>query len=666
MSCLADPPRTRALVAAALILSLGQSAPASGIQDYLRAEQALKSGDRETFVALDLTLQDYPLYPYLRFADLTRQRDGGSDAAIESFLNDYPDTPLAERLRATYLKRLAAAGRWADYARVYRPDESAERRCLYLRALLQTGRGAEALTPANLDPLWQVPRSQPGACDPLFDAWAAAGGLDTTRIWARIRLALAAGETGLARHLGERLPESERPWLERWLALRARPERIADPATLAGVHPLRPAMLADALARLARQSPVQAAERLESAEIAAALRADPAAWDLAHGAVGRALARRRDAAERTRGLALWDRMSAQSGNLADQEARVRAAIALEDWERVAAWIARMPDGEEKRDRWLYWQGRAQLALGREVEGLASLRQAATRRSLWGFLAADRLGLPYNLTDRPTPAEPDRLERIAGHPALARIRELKRLGREADMRREWRTLTRDLEPADLMAAAVVAQRLGWYDQAIFTLARTGYWDDLALRFPLAYRDRVAEQSWQTGLPEDWILAVIRQESVFAPQVASAAGALGLMQLMPATARALASEPEVALSLESDAAPADTDRLLNPADNIALGSVYLSRMRDRFGHAALATAAYNAGPNRVERWRPDSCMDADRWIVGIPFEETRGYVERVLAYRAIYAARLGESEPVRVSALLPPVTAAAAGAESAAGD
>ena len=217
MSCLADPPRTRALVAAALILSLGQSAPASGIQDYLRAEQALKSGDRETFAALDLTLQDYPLYPYLRFADLTRQRDGGSDAAIESFLNDYPETPLAERLRATYLKRFAAAGRWADYARVYRPDESAERRCLYLRALLQTGRGAEALAPANLDPLWQVPRSQPGACDPLFDAWAAAGGLDTTRIWARIRLALAAGETGLARHLGERLPESERPWLERWL-----------------------------------------------------------------------------------------------------------------------------------------------------------------------------------------------------------------------------------------------------------------------------------------------------------------------------------------------------------------------------------------------------------------------------------------------------------------
>jgi soluble lytic murein transglycosylase len=215
-----------------------------------------------------------------------------------------------------------------------------------------------------------------------------------------------------------------------------------------------------------------------------------------------------------------------------------------------------------------------------------------------------------------------------------------------MRREWRTLTRDLDDAALMAAAYVADVLGWHDQAIFTLARTGYWDDLTLRFPLRYRDLVEEQAWQTGLGEDWIFAVLRQESVFAADVRSRAGALGLMQLMPATARQVARELTPARGGPGSA------EILKPELNITLGSTYLAWMRDRFGHAALATAAYNAGPHRVARWLPEHCTEADLWIISIPFNETRGYVERVLAYRIIYGARLGLG-PVRLSDLLPPI-------------
>ncbi len=196
----------------------------------------------------------------------------------------------------------------------------------------------------------------------------------------------------------------------------------------------------------------------------------------------------------------------------------------------------------------------------------------------------------------------------------------------------------------MAAAYVADVLRWHDQAIFTLARTGYWDDLKLRFPLRYRELVTEQAWQTGIEADWIFAVMRQESVFARTVASSAGAIGLMQLMPKTAA------EVARELDQ-AAPTRW-ALLDPARNIALGSTYLARMRDRFGHPALATAAYNAGPGRVARWLPKDCLEADLWIARIPFAETRGYVERVLAYRVIYADRL-ELPPVRLRDLLPPV-------------
>ncbi|WP_295392144.1 transglycosylase SLT domain-containing protein [uncultured Thiodictyon sp.] len=631
-----------ALLALALLLGATARAQEPDLAGFLNAEAALKAGDRAAFTALLEGLRVDPLYPYLRFADLDLK--SAPDATLAGFLAEFPDTPQAERVRAAAVQRLAAAGRWADLARLYREDDdSIERRCLYLRALIETGRAERALTPVRLEPLWLVGHPQPAACDPVFAAWRAQGGLDSVLLWQRIRLALAAGETGLARRLGTDLPAAERPRLDRWLAVRARPALVLEPDPTPAADPLAAAILADGIARLARTNPQGAASALRTGR--ALLATDPAAADLALAAVGRALT----AAGDPTGLAIWDGMSAGADNLAAQERRLRAAIAQEDWSWVAAWVGRMPDSAEKRDRWLYWLGRAQSALGDEAAARVTLTQAAAERSLWGLLAADRLGLPYALEQQPVPAEPERIRRLAAAPALLRIRLLRLLGREADMRREWRTLTRSLERPDLLAAAYVADALRWHDQAIYTLVRTGYWDDLELRFPLAYRDQVQAQAAASGLPPDWVYGVIRQESVFNPTVASPVGALGLMQLMPATARQVAAD----LGLP----PPTRAAILDPALNVQLGSHYLAQLRDRLGHAALATAAYNAGPQRVARWLPAQCMAADRWIAAIPFDETRGYVERVLAYRIIYGARLG-LPPQRLSDLLPPVCAKAA--------
>lgn len=622
------------------------------LDGFQRAERALKAGDRATFQALLDRLHNDPLYPYLRLAGLGDLRSA-PEPAIEAFLNEFPDTPPTERLRAAYVKRLAAAKRWADLVRVYREDDtSVERRCLYLRALVETGQAPQALRADALGPLWLVPRPQPAACEPLFAAWRTSGGLDTAMLWRRIRLAMGAGEMGLARQLGQRLPPVERPWLERWLKVKARPALVLEssqgmvPGGNPGVnpgaagHPMAAAILADGIGWLARTDPQGAATALAAGRTL--LATDQAASDLALGAVGRALTGAGD----PEGLAVWDGMSARADNLPGQEDRLGAAIGRQDWSRVADWVQRMPDRNEKRERWLYWLGRAQSALGDEAAAHQTLRQAAAERSLWGMLAADRLGLPYPLAQRPVPAEPERVERLAAAPALVRILAFRRLGRDADMRREWRTLTRPFTTPDLLAAALVADAMNWHDQAIFTLARADYWDDLALRFPLAYWDLVAGQAGQTGLPKEWIYGVIRQESVFNPTVASPVGALGLMQLMPATARELARD----LALP----PPATRAILDPALNIQLGSRYLAQLSDRFAHPALATAAYNAGPGRVERWRPAQVTAADIWISTIPFDETRGYVERVLAYRVIYRSRLG-LPPQRLSDLLPPVPA-----------
>ncbi|MBK1716775.1 transglycosylase SLT domain-containing protein [Thiocystis violacea] len=627
------------LVLVSVFLFVAMPVLADQDADFLAAEAALKRGDREGFERLSSRSRDHPLYPYLVFAEITTDLKSAPDASLEDFLATYADTPLAERLRLAYLRRLSDAGRWADYARIHRPDASVERRCLYLRALMETGREAEAMP--QVETLWLSGRSRPNACDPVFERWSQAGHLTTERIWKRIRLTMEAGQSGLARHLGRSLPESDRDWLRQWLELDQEPSRISEPGRFETPHPQRAAILAHGLQRLARQDPIQAAEALE--RLKHWMADDPAARERAYSAVGRGLAAGGDRL----GLLYWDALVAGADNLPEQERRLRAAIGLRAWDWLAKWIAAMPDGEEKRDRWLYWQGRAEEFLGQATEARATLELAARQRSFWGFMAADRIGQPYNLSHRATPVAPERVRALTDSPAYRRINALHRLDRETDVRREWRTLARDLDADGLMAAAHLADQGGWHDQAILMLARSGYWDDLEIRFPLAYRDLIGEQAWRIGIDADWIHAVLRQESVFARAIASPAGAIGLMQLMPATA----AEVAATLGLDKPSRWA----LHDPELNIALGSTYLTWMRDRFGHPALATAAYNAGPRRVRDWLPSECTPVDLWIARIPFDETRAYVERVMAYRIIYADRLGLG-PTRLSDLLPPIPAA----------
>jgi soluble lytic murein transglycosylase len=129
--------------------------------------------------------------------------------------------------------------------------------------------------------------------------------------------------------------------------------------------------------------------------------------------------------------------------------------------------------------------------------------------------------------------------------------------------------------------------------------------------------------------------------------SHAGARGLMQLMPATARTVARKAY-------GRKPPRPWELYDAGLNISLGTAYLRMVLNQLGdHTVLATAAYNAGPRRVRSWLPEHALDADVWIELVPFSETRGYLTRVLAYQVIYENRLGRT-PSRLSERLRPIS------------
>jgi soluble lytic murein transglycosylase len=174
---------------------------------------------------------------------------------------------------------------------------------------------------------------------------------------------------------------------------------------------------------------------------------------------------------------------------------------------------------------------------------------------------------------------------------------------------------------------------WYDRAISTAERTRELHDFELRFLAPYRELAHQAANDNQIDEAWVFGLMRQESRFINVARSSVGASGLMQIMPATARWIAQRLGIKRFQSSE--------MQDPARNIQFGAYYLKHIQTSLdGSPVLATAAYNAGPGRAQRWRDSRPMEAAIYIESIPFAETRDYVKKVMSNAMYYAQRFGE--------------------------
>ncbi len=543
-------------------------------QQFEAAEKALQAGQHKTFERLKRQLRGYPLYPYLEYADIKRKLDSVQTRKISRFLLDHHDTPLADRLRDGWLDRLAKRGQWREYLLFYEPDSNVSRRCHYAQALLQTGNRARALDLA--ESLWLHGHSRPSSCDPVFKAWRESGRQTGQMVWRRIELAVAAGELRLAKYLERYLSNADKVWLNRWLRLHREPQQALRTEDFRDAHPYRERILGHAVGRLSRFDEYDALALWAKLEPRYPFSADDR-YD-----IERQLALALADEDSDRAYQFLQAVTPRAEDQRLQTALLLAALRRHDWPGFLTRLERLPQDLAELERWRYWRGRALEQVGRGEEARTIFQGVARERSYYGFLAADRADLPYTLDHADTPVEPNAIERIEALGATRRAREFLALNRSIEARREWRYLQQSLDKAGLRAAAKIAQDWGWQDQAIFTLAKSGYWDDLELRFPLEHGETVFRHSDQNELEPAWVYAVIRQESAFNRKAHSPAGARGLMQLMPATARLVATR------LLNRRAPRRT-KLYDPAVNIDLGTTYLRHVLDQLGdHPVLATA------------------------------------------------------------------------------
>ncbi len=193
-------------------------------------------------------------------------------------------------------------------------------------------------------------------------------------------------------------------------------------------------------------------------------------------------------------------------------------------------------------------------------------------------------------------------------------------------------TRQLDNAGLRQAAALAIEENWLDLAIIALGNSGDLRWYEWRFPVAYGALLERHARSQNLDISWVMGLMRSESAMAEDAVSSAGARGLMQLTPDTARRLAKRHSYRYT--------GRNQLLEAETSILFGTSYLRELSDRFAdNPVLVSGAYNAGPNAVDRWLDSqSGSEPAIWIETLPYFETRDYIPRVLAFSTIYDWRL----------------------------
>ncbi|MBD8897732.1 transglycosylase SLT domain-containing protein [Rhodanobacter sp. DHG33] len=616
---------TALLACCSLLAAFGVRATASIDVQRAAFKQAWAAAQQggDGWHAWDAQLRSYPLYPYLPAAALEHDIQQIDLPTVQAYLAQYPDLIPAQDLRRDFLLELARRQDWNSFLALYQPGSNDALTCDALQARMANG--ATLDFDRDLAALWAKP-DLPGACTPVLQAAHDQGLLTTPRLWSRIEGAADAGKGGTISVLANWLPAPQNQEAQ-WLA-----QALRDPQSAMAAAASWPDT---AHARMAASLALQSVARRDTDNADAAwqqLRTHFSFSPSQRDAIRRALAIFHASDYDPDALQQLIALPSSAQTATTREWRVRVALAAQDWPGVLAGIAAMPADQQQGDEWRWFRARALAATGHAEQAQAVYADLAKQTTFFGYLAADQANQPYAICPRAPIDDPQQQQALLAQPGLQRAFELFAVGLQKQARREW---TRALDGSDertQVLAVELADARGWYDRAAFTLNHDEAMHYYTLRLPLDSQIGVVEQAKQSGIDPAWAYGILRSESAWMSDARSGADARGLMQLVPSSAAAVARSNGMAWT--------GGDSLYDPATNVALGTRYLAQLAERYNGAPwLASAAYNAGPGRVNQWlAARSSLAPDLFIATIPFKETREYVARVMDYSLMYDWRL----------------------------
>ena len=587
-------------------------------------------------------LVDYPLYPYLVYADLLANLRYSKRTEVTEYLAQYAGTVKATFLQGQWLDYLARRGHWETYITVYGAhsyNANTSRQCNFHLAQYRTDNQSAALQ-AGLK-LWSQGKSQPKACDTLFGILISNGRISEKLAWQRYNDAMINKRYQLARYLKRFFtsPSYKQRYAIYYHVYRD-PQSIGKYHNFASRHQDELNILEHGLKRLARKDPHQALKHWSRYQ---------QTHEFSHSARAVVVSEIIKALYKKGHTSAADSYFADHLQLLNQtlqgtltEWRIREALRELDWLSVRKWLARLPDENQQQTIWRYWTIRSMESdpsstLNPQIETLT--RSLAKERDFYGFLASERLDLDYSINHNPVPHNETLISKLSAMPGMQRARELRYHKDYLNANREWFSATQNFTYTDWLAASILADRWAWHNKAIASLGMVKYWDDVDIRFPLAYVSFINKAAQANGIENHLLFALARQESAFNATATSSAGAMGLIQVMPATAKATAKKYKIPYR--------NKKQLHDVSVNVPIGSKYYKSMLDRFDdNKILASAAYNVGPHRVEQWltKSNGKLPFDVWMTLIPYKETRSYVSNILMYSVIYSRKLGLKPPM----------------------
>jgi soluble lytic murein transglycosylase len=638
------------LVALAMCaLVLAAAVPCARAQDddslIVDARETFRKKDSQRLAALRAAAVNakLPLAMWVDYWALTTRIGEVQQPEVDQFSARWSGSYVDDRFRNDWLLELGKRRDWANFVVEFprfRLDDDREVRCYSLLTDHLAGRDVLAAARAA----WLAQREADDGCALLAATLTEAKLLRPADAWRKARAAIDANRPRAARQAAALVGPA---------AVSAVGELTDNPAR----YLARGASTSDrdaselttlALMRMASNDPDAAAGQL-AARWDRALPGDLAAS--AWAAVGKqaAIKLQPEAADYFQRVAERTAKAGRDIDWPDETLawKVRAALRADNgrprWQQVMQAVDAMGAGEQRDPAWVYWKARALIALApgsqdsdsMQAMGREQMASIAGQMNFYGALAAENLGQPVYMPSRPLPLTPEERDAATRNPGFARALLLIGLGLRSEGVREWNYSLHGMSDRELLAAAQLACDREVWDRCINTSDRTRAEIDIEQRFPMPFRKDVVARAGEVGLDPAYVYGLIRQESRFVMDARSGAGASGLMQIMPATARWTAKKIGLAYSAEL---LADRDM------NLRLGMNYLKLVLDDFGSSqALAAAAYNAGPGRPRKWRDGPVLEPAIWAENVPFAETRDYVKKVLSNATYYAAQLGMAAP-----------------------
>jgi len=608
-----------------ILLSMCAHAFAANQDKLLDAKAAYDKKEIQTLANLadDLSKDQYLLAPYAEYWLMLSVIDQLTADEVQSFLTRYADYPFANNFRAAWLKQLGKHQNWKAFLAMYPAYQGQNRSLECLDALAQAdAQGSRALIAYKS--LWLQGKSQPGACDALYDKMQATGVLKDSDVRARFRLALKHNRRSLAKSIATRSNYASAKIIKQVDLAYKRTEKVLSKRLINIRTSYGKELYLYALDRIARKDSSKALKAF--GKIKKNFNAEARSYF--YGRLALHAAKRHESQAYT-----WFKLAVKHSALDKEQFEwyARSALRQQNWKGLLHVISLMPVSDANHATWRYWRGRAYKAINQPQKAAEFFIPLSAERHYYGWLAKDELGDRLNTQARHFAPNQQAVITFGDKPAVKRALALKKLGFDYESKMEWRNALKGLDDRELIAAAEFAQRKEWYIDGIYTADKTQQVHNYDLRYPRPYRHLIKPAARERDIDEAWVYGIMRQESRFEYDAKSRTGAIGLMQVMPATAKWMAKKIGYKSYKRS--------KLGDVKVNIKLGTHYMQTVLAQFnGQETMTTAAYNAGPSRAKRWQANTPLDGTIYAETIPFNETRNYVKRVMANAHVYAQRL----------------------------